>query len=100
MATTTRMKTTLHAPFWPMFRRVERQAGLFGEMIERLDADPGAAAREDQGRSFAAASRRCLWCSHADECRAWLDGGGAGAAPLFCPNAAYLNRVRSAKDGL
>jgi hypothetical protein len=83
-----------------MFRRVERQARLFGEMIERLDVDPGAAAREEDGRAFAAASRRCIWCAHTAECRDWLGGGASGAAPPFCPNAAYLNRVRSAANGL
>ena len=43
---------------------------------------------------FDEASRRCLWCPHARECRTWLDECGSGAAPLFCPNAVYLDRVR------
>ena len=100
MSATRPPKTTLHAPQWPMFRRVERQAGLFGDMMERLEVNPGAAAREEGGASFAAASRRCLWCSSSTECRNWLDRGGADAAPLFCPNAGYLNRVRGRKDPL
>ena len=93
-------KRTLHAPLWPMFRRVERQAQLFGEMMDRLDVDPGAAAREDRGMAYAGASRRCLWCARSAECREWLDHGGKSAAPLFCPNADYLNRARGAHDGL
>jgi hypothetical protein len=90
----TQGKIPSRARRWPMFRRVERQARLFNEMIERLDADPGAAARDGRGRGFDEASRRCLWCSYARECRTWLDEGGSGAAPLFCPNAAYFDRVR------
>jgi hypothetical protein len=100
MAAAVLRKPALHVPLWPMFRRVERQARHFGEMIERLDVDPGAAAREEDGRAFAAAIRCCIWCAHAAECRDWLDRGASGAAPLFCPNAGYLNRVRSAANGL
>ena len=82
-----------HEPTWPLFHRVERQAHLFGEMMDRVGVNPGAAAREDQGSAFAAACRRCLLCSSAEACRQWLDTGGADTPPAFCPNAAYLSRV-------
>lgn len=78
---------------WPLTARVERQAALFGEMMERIGANPGAAARERFAGGFAAACRRCLLCRNATECRYWLDEGGAGHAPDFCPNAAFLDRV-------
>ena len=100
MITRASRKAALRAPLWPMVRRVERHARLFGEMIERLEVNPGAVAREEGGRAFAAASRRCLWCPHATECRDWLDRGGSAAAPLFCPNAPFLTRVRGAGDGI
>jgi hypothetical protein len=79
---------------WPKARRVERQARLMGEVMERIAVDPGAAAREGRGIAFAAASRRCLLCRYGEECRAWLDRGGSDAAPTFCPNAAYFDRCR------
>jgi hypothetical protein len=79
---------------WPMARRVEQQARLMGEVMERIAVDPGAAAREGRGIAFAAASRRCLLCRNSDDCRRWLDQGGADAAPAFCPNAAYFEKAR------
>jgi hypothetical protein len=78
-----------------MLRHVERQAHLFGEMMDRVGVDPGAAAREGHGSAFAAASRRCLMCRSAEECRIWLDEGGAARPPAFCPNAAFLALARS-----
>ncbi|WP_262266329.1 DUF6455 family protein [Microvirga yunnanensis] len=80
---------------WPRSRWVERQAGLFGRMMERVRAEPGATARERFEGGFAAACRRCLTCPNATECGRWLEGGGADAPPPFCPNAAFLNRVRA-----
>jgi hypothetical protein len=86
--------STRQVSTWPMFRHVERQAHLFGEMMERVGADVGAAAREGQGSAFATASRRCLLCRHSQACRQWLDAGGGLAPPDFCPNAAFLTRAR------
>lgn len=80
---------------WPIFRRVQRQAHLFGEMLERSGADPGAATREGRGGAFAQAARRCLACPHTAACRDWLDGASEEPVPSFCPNAAYLRRVRA-----
>jgi Family of unknown function (DUF6455) len=84
------------AAAWPMAARVERQARLMGEVMRRVAVDPGAAAREGRGIAFAAASRRCLLCRNFEECREWLDGGGADGSPAFCPNAAFFDRARSA----
>src|SRR4051794_28912148 len=87
-----------HAARWPMARTVERQARLMGEVMEHLAVDPGAAAREGRGMAFAAASRRCLVCQRSQECRRWVDQGGADAAPEFCPNAAFLDRARTSQE--
>ncbi|HEY7383792.1 MAG TPA: DUF6455 family protein [Beijerinckiaceae bacterium] len=76
-----------------MAKRVECQARLMGEMMDRLGVDPAAAAREGRGAAFASASRACLLCSHATECRQWLDEPGR-TAPPFCPNAPFFARVR------
>jgi|EndMetStandDraft_8_1072994.scaffolds.fasta_scaffold425059_3 hypothetical protein len=80
---------------WPRSRWVERQAGLFGRMMERVGADPGATAREQFEGGFAAACDRCLACPNATDCQRWLESGGADAAPPFCSNAAFLNKVRA-----
>lgn len=79
---------------WPIFRRVQRQAHLFGEMLEHSGADPAAAIREGRGSAFAQAARRCLACPHAAACRDWLDGENEAAVPSFCLNAAYLRRLK------
>jgi hypothetical protein len=81
----------LKAAAWPMAARVERQ-----EVMQRVAVDPGSAAREGRGIAFAAASRRCLVCRNSEECRRWLDQGGADGAPGFCPNASFFDRARSA----
>ena len=85
-----------HAPSWPIFQRVERQARSRrndGALGSSLGPQP-----EGLGASFATASRRCLACRNAAECRRWLDNGGRQSAPLFCPNAAFLDRVRSPSE--
>ena len=48
------------APSWPFASRLEIQARLLGEMMERLGVDPGEAARAGGGMALATASRRCL----------------------------------------
>jgi len=86
------------AAAWPMAARVERQAQLMGEVMRRVAVDPGAAAREGRGIAFAAASRRCLLCRSSQECRRWLDAGGADVPPRFCPNAAFFDRASSSPE--
>jgi hypothetical protein len=87
-------KPSLRARLWPLFRRVERQARLFGEMLERVQVDQGKAAREGMGSGFATAAQRCLTCRKTVACEAWLAQGKSGAAPAFCPNAEFLNSLR------
>jgi hypothetical protein len=80
---------------WPMTRWIERQARLFGDMMQRAGADTGTTVREQLDGGFVAACRRCLACSASIDCRRWLESGGADAPPTFCPNAAFLNQVRA-----
>ncbi|WP_048708022.1 DUF6455 family protein [Microvirga massiliensis] len=75
--------------------RVERQARLMGDMMERLSVDPVAAMLRD--RAFATATRRCLWCSASEQCRQWLSEGASPdrAEPDFCVNAPLFLELRS-----
>ena len=80
---------------WPMGKRMERQAQLMGEVMDRVAVDVNVAARESIGIAFGTASRRCMLCRSSEECRQWLDEGGGDAAPAFCPNAAFFNNARA-----
>jgi inner membrane protein/uncharacterized protein DUF6455 len=75
--------------------RVERQARLMGDMMERLNVDPAVTMLRD--RAFATATRRCLWCSASEQCRQWLDEGATPdrAEPDFCVNAPLFLELRS-----
>ena len=57
----------------PMFRRVERQATRFHEMMDRLDVDPSALVRVPGGDAYAEARSRCLFCGTTDKCLRCLD---------------------------
>lgn len=46
------------------------------------------------GHEFAVAVQRCLACSEAAQCRAWLGSGVQDGYQSFCPNAAYIERMK------
>lgn len=70
-----------------MYRRVEHQAVRLHEMMNRLSVDAIAFARLRQGEVYAEARARCLFCSHADTCLAWLASDAPNeTAASFCPN--------------
>ena len=72
---------------WLMHRRVERQAIRMHEMLDRLDVDPVALLRLQNGDAYAGARSLCLFCGASDKCLRWLDGYGRQARrPDFCPN--------------
>ncbi len=78
-----------------LIRRLDLQARLLGEMMERLGVDPGGAAREASGAGLAAAASRCRACGSWDACKGFLEAteGLAPAAPAFCPNGDFFNRT-------
>jgi hypothetical protein len=59
-----------------MHRRVERQAIRMHEMLDRLDVDPVALVRLQNGDAYAGARSLCLFCGASDKCLRWLDGYG------------------------
>ncbi|KAA2234181.1 DUF6455 family protein [Salinarimonas soli] len=78
-----------------LVQRIEMQARLLGEMMERLGVDPEIAACEAGGAGLAAVALRCRACGSRAECRRFLDEatGSVPAAPAFCPNGDFLARA-------
>jgi hypothetical protein len=86
---------------WSMRLRVARQAGMMDSMLRRTQVDQLALARENRGRTFAAARRDCLECRHDGECARWLRTAPPGAEPPeFCPNAVVFSRFLQEADRL
>jgi Family of unknown function (DUF6455) len=80
---------------WWMTRRVERQATRMHEVMERLNVDAAALAREKQGQAYADARAVCLTCGTSDRCLRWLDSAPASnAPPEFCPNLGLFEKYR------
>ena len=73
--------------------RIQQQAELMGEMMERVGVDAGLAVRKAES-AFAAASLCCLSCPKSKECRGWLKQHAGNTAPIFCPNAAFFESLR------
>ncbi len=80
-----------------LLQRLDMQARLLGEMMERLGVDPVLAVREASGSQLAAAALRCRSCRSKEDCRSFLDAirGQAPAAPGFCPNHDFFERTRA-----
>jgi hypothetical protein len=86
---------------FPVFSRVLDRAALMDRVMERIGTDPGRAARVDEGMAWYEARTRCIACNADRQCHAWLElpvGGAPQTAPVFCPNAAFLESCRAAKD--
>jgi hypothetical protein len=78
-----------------LIQRMDLQARLLGEMMERLGVDPELAAREASGAGLAAAALRCRACGSKAACKGFLSAteGLAPAAPAFCPNGDFFDRT-------
>jgi hypothetical protein len=63
------------------------------EQALRLQGDP-VAARAFMRRDFRAALQRCDTCSQGAECRAWLVTAARDGYRHFCPNAAFIDRMK------
>jgi hypothetical protein len=77
---------------WPQYERAERQARLFGAMLDRLGTTDDA--RQGGLEAVVAASTRCLVCRQADACQQWLAAGNGTQAPDFCAGAGVFGRRR------
>jgi hypothetical protein len=75
---------------WPQYTRAERQARLFGAMLDHLGTSEEA--RRSGLVGIVAASEHCLTCRHTIACEAWLTAGGGSSAPAYCPSASIFGR--------
>jgi hypothetical protein len=74
--------------FGRMRRTRELKNRLFGEMMHRFRVTQRADYGYAEGAMLHTAAARCIHCTAAERCKAWLaaDSGTEGAAD-FCPNA-------------
>jgi len=63
------------------------------QMASRVGADTWLPLNEPDAREAALATRRCMSCNSKVLCDEWLRAPDRGS-PVFCPNAAYLRRLR------
>ncbi len=81
------------------FARIARHADLFERMTEKLNVDgqmnllPNAASVKKR------AANRCLGCSKAEECTAWLAlPVTRQEAPDYCRNQGLFARLKNTRD--
>ena len=75
--------------FTRIANRMDRQSGLMGAMMQRMDVDMAGVAADGSGMSLEGASRSWLACKHGNECQHWLESD-SGSEPDFCPNASFF----------
>lgn len=83
-----------------MIRRIDRHAGLVGQMAETVRVDLGDALAFGalSGEEVRGAVLRCMACESNEICSHWLDAHaetGADAAPDYCRNRALLERLQA-----
>ena len=67
-----------------------------GRMLARQGGEELArAAMQREGTAFALAIRRCVGCSSTASCSQWLDAGGKAGYAEFCPNAEFIERLKT-----
>ena len=67
---------------------------LLGLALQRQGVGVAHRALSSGSREFAVAVQRCLACSEAARCRAWLASGAGDGYPAFCPNGPYIERMK------
>ena len=74
-----------------------RDAGrplLVVQALRRQSDEAAQRAEKSGGRAYALAVQRCLACTEAAQCQAWLWSGARDGYQPFCPNAAFIERMR------
>lgn len=67
---------------------------LLERLLRRQGDDLASRALASGDQYFAVAVRRCLRCTEAAQCRAWLSSGARDGYQWFCPNAHYVDRMK------
>lgn len=86
--------------FGTIGQRIQQNAQNFGDMMIHVGLDPDTLPESET--AFARAIRRCLWCSHSEACREWLDAKEKAdkSAPRFCANAAFFEHSLATRNAL
>lgn len=67
---------------------------LLERMLRRQGDAVAHGALASGSHEFAAAMRKCVDCTEAAQCRAWLASGARNGYESFCPNAGYVERMQ------
>jgi hypothetical protein len=73
----------------------EERLLLFGDLLRRQGDEVLRMAVAGAGYDFMRAVRRCVKCEARARCSAWLDTGLSEGYEAFCPNAGFIERIRS-----
>ena len=79
---------------WLWQLRREPLPGSLGALFARQGVNWGALARAASVREFADGLEHCMACPAKSECGRWLASGQREGFQKFCPNAAFVERVR------
>ena len=74
----------------------EPAPGTLGTMLARAGVDWSHLASAASVEEFARGLNRCAECRAKAECAEWLASGRRDGYQRFCPNAAFVERVRKA----
>lgn len=84
------------AALWGLRR--EPPPGLLGAMLSRHGVDWGTLAASGALNDLALGLRRCNACGENARCRQWLDSGAREGYQSFCPNAAFVERMKVVRE--
>ena len=68
---------------------------LLSQMLGRQGLRIEDPLTRQTGYAFAAAVRRCVNCVQQASCADWLDAGNKSGYEKFCPNAGYIEELKS-----
>jgi hypothetical protein len=67
---------------------------LLAQLLDRESVDMGPRLTGVGARQFALAARRCMRCAARERCEEWLSQGRRSGYQAFCPNTAYIARLK------
>ena len=67
---------------------------LLVQALRRQGDEAVQRAEKSGGQGYTLAVQRCLACTEAAQCQAWLWGGARDGYQHFCPNTAFIERMK------